>query len=164
MRVLGVDFGLRRIGLALSDEEERLASPLRAVAIDAVAEAPGAVASAAREADAGAIVIGAPLGMEGEEQRPEVRRVRRFAQALRRATGLPVHLVDESLSSREAAEARADAGRDAATRDRSGRDEAKDALHAAAAAVILQRWLDAAPQRAAAREARATRTIREKRP
>jgi putative Holliday junction resolvase len=159
-----VDFGLRRIGLALSDEGERLASPLRAVAIDSVREAPGVVASAAREADAGAIVIGAPVGMEGEEERPEVRRVRRFAQALRRATGLPVHLVDESLSSREAAEASTAAGRDAATRDRSGRDQAKDALHAAAAAVILQRWLDAAPQRAAAREARAPRTTRERRP
>lgn len=164
MRVLGVDFGLRRIGLALSDEGERLASPLRAVAIAAVSEAPGAVAAAARETDAGAIVVGAPVGVEGEEERPEVRRVRRFAQALRRATGLPVHLVDESLSSREAAAGATAAGRDAATRDRSGRAEAKDALHAAAAAVILQRWLDAAPQRAASREARAARSIREKRP
>ena len=155
MRVLGVDFGPRRIGLALSDEGERLASPLRAIAIASVREAPGAVASAAREADAGAIVVGAPLGLEGEEERPETRRVRRFAQALRRATGLPVHLVDESLSSREAAERASAAGRDAATRARSGRGEAKDALHAAAAAVILQRWLDEAPLREAARQARA---------
>lgn len=167
MRVLGVDFGLRRLGLALSDEGERLASPLRAVAIGAVSEAPGAVAAAVRETDAGAIVVGAPLGMEGEEERPEVRRVRRFAQALRRATGLPVHLVDESLSSREAAERARASGRDAATRARSGRDEAKDAQHAAAAAVILQRWLDAAPERTARREARAAhpaRPSKEKRP
>ena len=154
MRVLGVDFGLRRIGLALSDEGERLASPLRAIPIASVREAPGAVASAAREADAGAIVVGAPLGLEGEEERPETRRVRRFAQALRRATGLPVHLVDESLSSREAADRAQASGRDAATRARAGRGEAKDALHAAAAAVILQRWLDQAPLRAAARAAR----------
>ncbi len=129
-----MDFGLRRIGLALSDEGERLASPLRALRIDAVAAAPGAVASAAREVEAGAVVVGAPLGLEGEEGRIELRRVKRFAQALRRATGLPVHLVDESMSSREAEDARGDRGR--------GRGRDDDSLHAAAAAVILQRWLD----------------------
>lgn len=144
MRVLGVDFGMRRIGLALSDEEERLASPLRALTIASVDEAPGAVASAAREVEAGAIVVGAPLGLEGEEGRIEVRRVRRFAQALRRATGLPVHLIDESLSSREAEE----------RMGTSARGEKKDTHHAAAAAVILQRWLDEAPRRAAARSSR----------
>jgi putative Holliday junction resolvase len=133
-----VDFGLRRIGLALSDEEARLASPLRSLEIRAVAEAPDAVASAAREVDAGAIVVGAPLGLEGEEGRVELRRVRRFAQALRRATGLSVHLVDESLSSREAEER---AGAPGGARGRA-REEKREALHAAAAAVILQRWLD----------------------
>ncbi|MGE5178950.1 MAG: Holliday junction resolvase RuvX [Bacteroidota bacterium] len=150
MRVLGVDFGLRKIGLALSDEEARLASPLRALAVDSAAEAPGAVAAAAREVEAGVIVVGAPLGLEGEEGRIELRRVRRFAQALRRATGLPVHLVDESLSSREAEEG-AGAGGAAAPgggRSRAARDGAKDALHSAAAAVILQRWIDEAPRRA----------------
>jgi len=162
MRVLGVDFGLRRIGLALSDEGERLASPFRALSIASVREAPGAVASAAREVEAGAIVVGAPLGLEGEEERPEVRRARRFAQALRRATGLPVHLVDESLSSRQAAEGASAGGRDVTGRAASGRDATNDALHAAAAAVILQRWLDEAPRRAAARRARAAG--REKRP
>lgn len=132
-----MDFGLRRIGLALSDEGEQLASPLRALRIDAVAAAPGAVASAAREVDAGAVVVGAPLGLEGEEGRIELRRVKRFASALRRATGLPVHLVDESLSSREAEGARGGGGR--------ARDD--DSLHAAAAAVILQRWLDEVKRR-----------------
>ena len=131
-----MDFGLRRIGLALSDEGQQLASPLRALRIDAVAAAPGAVASAAREVEAGAVVVGAPLGLEGEEGRIELRRVKRFASALRRATGLPVHLVDESLSSREAEGARGGG---------SARDD--DSLHAAAAAVILQRWLDEVKRR-----------------
>lgn len=132
MRVLGVDFGLRRIGLALSDENGALATPLRSFAIASVREAPAAVAQAAREAGAGAVVVGAPLGLEGEEGRPEVRRVRRFATALRRESGLPVHLVDESLSTREAEEKMG--ARGMGTRD--------EALHAAAAAIILQRWLD----------------------
>ena len=132
MRVLGVDFGLRRVGLALSDESGALATPLRSFTIASVREAPAAVAEAARETGAAAVVVGAPLGLEGEEGRPEVRRVRRFATALRRESGLPVHLVDESLSTREAEEKMG--ARGMGTRD--------EALHAAAAAIILQRWLD----------------------
>ena len=143
MRVLGVDFGLRRIGLALSDPGEALATPLRSIRVGSVREAPEAIAAAARESGAGAIVLGAPLGLEGEESRPAMRRVERLATALRRETGLPVHLVDESLSTREAEE-RVPAAR----RARSG-----EAQHALAAAVILQRWLDRPKSRA--REERA---------
>lgn len=132
MRVLGVDFGLRRIGLALSDPGEVLATPVRSLRIHSVREAPAAIAAAAREAGAEAIVVGAPLGLEGEETRPEMRRVARLATALRRETGLPVHLVDESLSTREA-EARVPGSK---------RARAGEAQHAVAAAVILQRWLD----------------------
>jgi len=132
VRVLGVDFGLRNLGLALSDPGEVLATPLRSLRIRTVRDAPAAVALVVREVEAGAVVVGAPEGLEGEEGRAELRRVKRFATALRRETGLPVHLVDESLSSREAW---AGSGR-ARDRDRAS------AEHAAAAAVILQRWLD----------------------
>lgn len=125
MRVLGVDFGLRRLGLALSDPAGVLATPYKSLAVTSVRDAPGAVAKAAREADAEAVVVGVPLGLEGEERRAEVRRVERFATALRRDLKLPVHLVDESLSTREAEEL----------------GSARDS-HAVAAAVILQRWLD----------------------
>lgn len=136
MRVLGVDFGLRNVGLALSDPGEVLATPLRSLRLTTVRDAPAAVAAVAREVEAGAVVVGAPEGLEGEEGRAELRRVKRFATALRRETGLPVHLEDESLSSREA-ESRSRRG------PRSGRDPARSsAAHAAAAAVILQRWLD----------------------
>jgi putative Holliday junction resolvase len=132
VRVLGVDFGLRNLGLALSDPGEALATPLRSLRISTVRDAPAAVALVVREVEAGAVVVGAPEGLEGEEGRAELRRVKRFATALRRETGLPVHLVDESLSSREAG-AGSGPARD---RDRAS------AEHAAAAAVILQRWLD----------------------
>jgi putative Holliday junction resolvase len=132
VRVLGVDFGLRNLGLALSDPGEVLATPLRSLRIRTVRDAPAAVALVVREVEAGAVVVGAPEGLEGEEGRAELRRVKRFATALRRETGLPVHMVDESLSSREAW---AGSGR-ARDRDRAS------AEHAAAAAVILQRWLD----------------------
>lgn len=116
----------------MSDPGEVLATPLRSLRIASVREAPAAVAAVVREVDAGAVVVGAPEGLEGEEGRAELRRVKRFATALRRDTGLPVHLVDESLSSREA---EAGSGR-ARDRDRAS------AAHSAAAAVILQRWLD----------------------
>ena len=132
MRVLGVDFGLRRLGIALSDEEGTLARPLRVLSIASVREAPQAVADVADTSDVQTIVVGVPLGLEGEERRREVRRVERFARALRKATGMDVFLVDESMSSREAAEKSREAGR----------DERDPALHAHAAALILQRWLD----------------------
>jgi putative pre-16S rRNA nuclease len=132
MRVLGVDFGLRQLGLAVSDPTGLLATPLRSLRVSTVRDAPAAVAAVALEVEAAAVVVGVPLGLEGEEARPEIRRVERFAKALRRELGLPVHLVDESLSSREAEE-RAGHGRGGM---------AGEAAHAAAAAVILQRWLD----------------------
>ena len=134
MRVLGVDFGPRRIGLAVSDETGFLARPLRSLRVERIREAPEAVASAAREEEVELIVVGMPVGLEGEEHRPESHRVLRFAKALRVATGLPVHIEDESLTSREARELP------------SGRRGARDAAereHSRAAAILLQRWLDA---------------------
>jgi putative Holliday junction resolvase len=132
MRVLGVDFGLRRLGIAVSDEGASLATALRVLDVASVRDAPAAVAAAASEAGAGLVVVGVPLGLEGEEHRQEVRRVQRFARALRKSSGLDVRLVDESMSTREAEESAREAGR----------PDRDPGLHAHAAAVILQRWLD----------------------
>ncbi|HEY6572721.1 MAG TPA: Holliday junction resolvase RuvX [Candidatus Eisenbacteria bacterium] len=135
MRVLGVDFGPRQIGLAVSDETGFLARPLRSFSVERIREAPEAVAAVAREEEADAIVVGMPVGLEGEEHRPESHRVLRFAKALRAATGLPVHLEDESLSSREA--------RELPSGHRRGARGAAEREHSRAAAIVLQRWLDA---------------------
>ena len=129
MRILGVDLGLRRIGLAVSDPTGTIATPLRALHVASVRDAPEAVARAAREVEAEMVVVGVPLGLEGEEARTEVRRAHRFVKALRPLLGLPVRTIDESLSTREG-EARL------------GRRRSESDPHAAAAAVILQRWLD----------------------
>ncbi|MBI4365070.1 MAG: Holliday junction resolvase RuvX [Candidatus Latescibacteria bacterium] len=123
---------MRRLGIAVSDEGETIATPLRALSVASVREAPAAVAAVAAEVGAGAVVVGVPAGLEGEEGRREVQRVKRFARALRESSGLPVRLQDESLSTREAEERASAAGRAPRGRD----------LHAQAAAVILQRWLD----------------------
>jgi putative Holliday junction resolvase len=127
-----VDLGLRQVGLAVTDPGGTIATPLRTLRIGSVREAPEAVAAVAVEVGAGAVVVGVPLGLEGEEARPEVRRARRFAKALRARLGVPVHAVDESMSTREAAE-----------RLQGKRSAADD--HAAAAAVLLERWLNRPP-------------------
>jgi putative Holliday junction resolvase len=124
-----VDLGLRWIGLAVSDPGGTIATPLKALRVERVREAPEAVAREAREAAAGLVVVGVPRGLDGEEARPEVRRTFRFAKALRGLLDVPVRTVDESLSTREGEERLA------------GRRSSTDP-HAAAAAVILQRWLD----------------------
>lgn len=127
-----MDLGLREVGLAVSDSGGTIATPLRTLRIGSVREAPDAVAAVAVEVGAEAVVVGVPLGLEGEEARPQVRRARRFAKALRARLGVPVHTIDESLSSREAVERL------------QGRRSATDE-HAAAAAVLLERWLTRPP-------------------
>ena len=66
-----MDFGPRQIGLAVSDETGFLARPLRSLTVERIREAPEAVAAVAREEEAGAIVVGMPVGLEGEEHRLE---------------------------------------------------------------------------------------------
>ncbi len=127
-----MDFGLRRLGIAVSDEGMTLASPHRALHVSSVREAPAAVAAVAQELAAQAVVVGLPIGLEGEERRQQVRRVERFARALRSLFGLSVYLEDESMSTREAEERAREAGR----------SPRGDEIHAQAAAIVLQRWLD----------------------
>ena len=144
MRVLGVDYGRRRVGLALSDPSGLLASPWRTIQAGLT---PGASATILAKllADADddevgslqAIVVGLPRRLNGEDNEQTVP-TRTFAAALAAATGATVHLQDERLSSHEA-ESRL------AVRERDWRVR-KARLDAAAAAVILQDYLDAQPR------------------
>lgn len=141
MRVLGVDYGRRRIGLALSDASATLARPWKTVAASASprasAAALAALVAAANADELGdridAIVVGLPrrLGGEDNEQTPSARE---FASTLGRVTGLPIELQDERLSSHAAEQVLAEHERDWRKR--------KEKLDAAAAAVILQDYLD----------------------
>ena len=138
MRVLGVDFGAKRIGLALSDATGMLASPWHTVEGGAPLAAADRVGRLSRDLAAEddgleAIVVGLPRRLDGSdnEQTPLVRT---FAAELARVTSLPVILQDERLSSHEA-ESRL------AMRERDWRKR-KARLDAAAAAVILQDYLD----------------------
>jgi putative Holliday junction resolvase len=101
MKVLAVDYGRKRVGLAVGDTLTRVAAPLPLIAggerRDVVAE----IARRAGEYEAERIVVGLPLNMDGSRG-PACAEVERFAAALRRACHLPVELVDETLSSVEA--------------------------------------------------------------
>jgi len=140
MRILGVDDGRRRIGLAVSDPTGTLARPVETVAgHDDPAAAAREVAAALARLEAGdepvgAIVVGLPLRLDGTPN-DQTGHARALAAELRRLTGRDVVLQDERLTSREA-ESRL------ALRERDWRVR-KKRLDAAAAAVMLQEYLDA---------------------
>jgi putative Holliday junction resolvase len=141
VRVLGIDYGARRVGLALSDATGTLASPWRllerppseAETLRALAE----IVDALRRDDDGlsAVVVGWPRRLDGSPTH-QTALVEAFGRGLEARTGLRVVLQDERLSSHEADERLAERG------DRDWRDR-KRKLDTAAAAIILQDYLDA---------------------
>ena len=128
-RILGIDLGERRIGIAISTPEGGLAVPLRILdSQDALSDA-RAIDEIARAEDVEHLVLGHPLSMDGKIG-PQARKVGEFAQTLRNVTGLPVDLRDERLSTAQA--------RRSVKRTRGARKPLDDV----AAAVILQGYLD----------------------
>jgi putative holliday junction resolvase len=137
-RVLGVDVGDRRVGLAISDPSGTLARPLTTVAVTGAAQAVDRVVltieALAADADGlDAIVVGLPARLDGSPS-GATPRVLAFIEALRARTRLRIVTEDERLTSREA-ESRL------ALRERDWRKR-KAKLDAAAAAIILQDYLD----------------------
>lgn len=134
-RVLGIDPGSRRVGVAVSDGDHRLATPLVVVprTKDPTAHR-RAIAELAREWEAVGLVIGLPRQLDGREG-VAAEAARAEAAALHDLTGLPVALYDERLTTVEAERSLASA--QVASRDRRRR------VDMVAAAVLLQGWLDA---------------------
>lgn len=97
-RLLGLDPGARTIGIALSDVGLMLASPHAAVRRGKLAVNAAEIAAIARAQDAGGLVIGLPLSMDGSLG-PAAQAVRDWSRALSDTTGLPAALWDERLSS-----------------------------------------------------------------
>jgi putative holliday junction resolvase len=142
--VLGIDYGSRRIGLALSDATGTLASPWRLVerppserqTLDLIIDI---VEQLQQEDDGlGAVVIGWPRRLDGSPTH-QTAASEAFARALEARAGLRVILQDERLSSHEADQRLADAGE----RDWRVRKKKIDAM---AAAIILQDYLDYVPR------------------
>lgn len=152
MRVMALDVGDRRIGVAISDPTGMLASPLTTLERGGSADlaAADAVIGLAREHSAGEIVVGIPYLMSGRTGE-QARVTLEFAEALAARADVPVRRVDERLSSAQATRMLGQAG--GAGERRGGRNSsrgdkgrvdaaAKGRIDAAAAAVILQGYLD----------------------
>ena len=138
MRVMAIDLGSVRVGIALSDELGLMAHPRPHLAGGNATQLLGELGKLATEEGVERFLIGLPRHLNGSEGRG-ARDARRFAAALQRATGLPVTLVDEWLSTREAhARLREGGHKQRDTRSR---------VDSAAAAVLLQSWLDSRASR-----------------
>ena len=134
MKILAVDHGEKRIGVALSDETATIASPLKVIehisrAIDAAQ-----VADLAAQNDVTLIVIGQSFDDEGNPN-PAGRRAGRFADELKNQTNIPIELLDESFSTQDARTARIELG--ISRKKRVGHQDVF------AAVVILQSYLEA---------------------
>lgn len=134
---LGIDYGDRRIGLAVGDSETPVASPIATLlARGGPAEDVRAVMQNARAYEIDAYVVGLPLNMDGTEGE-QAQKTRRFGDELARTTGKSVHFWDERLSTVEASDLLASA--------ELTRKKRKDRLDRVAAKVILQGFLDQYP-------------------
>ncbi len=134
MRALGVDLGTARVGLALCDPEGRLASPYEVVegARDEQ-RVTRRIAEVVAEEEVEVVVVGLPLSLDGSDG-PAARSARARAAALATALPVPVVLHDERLTTVTAHHLLAEAGLDSRARRR--------VVDRAAAAVLLQAWLD----------------------
>jgi putative Holliday junction resolvase len=118
MRYLGIDYGRKRIGLALSDKEGKVAFPY------SVVSDLKRVAVAAKKEGAGKIIIGLPVSFSGKESK-QAEETRAFAEKLKKRVKLPIEFENEILSTKIAS-----------------KTAPKGKLDASAAAIILQSYLD----------------------
>jgi len=109
MRILAVDHGEKRIGLALSDPTATIASPLRVIKHVSRLMDAAQVANLASENEVGLIVIGQSFDEEGNPNLAG-RRAAKFAEALKEQTNIPIELFDESFSTQDARATRIEMG------------------------------------------------------
>lgn len=133
MVIVALDVGKARIGVAVSDDTGLIATPLSVIQRRSNAQAIEAIARIVREEGAGLVVVGLPVSFDGQLYE-QARSVQSFAEKMRRALAIPLVYADETLSTVRAEEMlRASGMRPERIRER---------IDAAAAAVILQEYLD----------------------
>ncbi len=135
-RILGVDFGSRRVGFAVSDPTQFLASAHAMVEVESPAHAANETARIAAEVAAVKIVVGLPVNMDGSRG-PAVQKTLEFVELLRGKAKAPVETWDERLSTKSAHDVLIEAG----TR----RADRKQLVDKIAAQIMLQNYLDAHP-------------------
>ena len=128
-RILGLDVGERRIGVAISTPEAGLAIPLRIIDVLDRESDVRSIVELARSENASLVIVGHPISMDGTVG-PQARKIEAFAKTLREKGGLKVELYDERLSTAQARRAPSSAGKRRAPVDD------------VAASIILQSYLD----------------------
>jgi putative Holliday junction resolvase len=134
VRVLGLDIGIARVGVAVSDPDRTLASPVAVLDGRALVRDIRPLARIVDDYEVAHLVVGLPLTLGGEEG-PQAAEVRVVAERLATELGLPVEYHDERLSSAEAKRTMREAGL--------SERKQRGALDKVAAAIVLQGWLDA---------------------
>ncbi len=130
-RVIGVDLGDKRIGIALSNPDRTIASPL--TVIQRSGRLHKDIADLVDDWEATAVVVGMPLSLDGSKG-PAARKARREAEALGAALRVPVETYDERLTTISAERIMSDAGLDSRSQ--------RKVVDKIAASILLQAWLD----------------------
>jgi putative Holliday junction resolvase len=134
MTVLGIDLGERRIGLAVSDADDRIAFPAGVLESQGRKRDVAALSALVRERGVTTVVVGLPVHMSGRVG-PEAEAARRFAAELATTAGVAVELLDERWTSREAERALREMGRGAKQR-------ARGEVDSLAATLLLRAFLE----------------------
>ena len=133
MRILALDHGTKRIGVAVSDETKTIALPLEYIPAEPFANFLGRLKLLLREKEVDLILIGHPRNMDGSYG-PAAQKVDTFVGVLKTAITVPIKLWDERLTSTMANRTMIQAN--------VRRDQRKEKVDAMAAAILLQSYLD----------------------
>jgi putative Holliday junction resolvase len=133
MRILALDHGTKRIGVAVSDETKTIAQPLEYILADPPADFRERLEKILLEKEIDLILIGMPRNMDGSYG-PAAQKVQAFVGDLKAVTTLPIKLWDERLTSTMANRA--------LIQGRVRRDQRKEKVDKMAAAILLQSYLD----------------------
>ncbi|MCD4830020.1 MAG: Holliday junction resolvase RuvX [Candidatus Cloacimonetes bacterium] len=138
-RILAIDYGSRRVGIAISDPLQMIARPFDTLDNTGDDELVRRITSIVLQESVGEVILGLPLGLEGHDT-PQTTRTREFADLLRPALGVPLIWRDERYTSDDAGQILRDKGLDV----RASRKQ----MDCTAAAVLLQTYLAQRPEQA----------------
>jgi putative holliday junction resolvase len=133
VRILAIDPGSKRVGLALSDPSATIAQALATIPAEPAGSLAARIAQISRTSEAARIIVGLPRRMDGSRG-PEANAAQALADAIRKASGLPVELVDERLTTVAAERSLIAAG--------VRRDKRRLSVDRVAATLLLQGHLD----------------------
>lgn len=133
MRILALDHGTKRIGVAISDELQMIATPLEFIPAEPFADFLERLKQIMREQEVELILIGLPRNMDGSYG-PAALKVQEFVAVLRTAVAIPIQTWDERLTSTQANRL--------LVQGNVRRQDRKQKVDKMAAAILLQSWLD----------------------